>query len=462
MKPLAFGQIAEWSGAPLIQGSPERYIGRVCTDSRKVRPGDLFIALKGEQFDGHDYTAAAVQGGAVGVLVSRAPEKGVLPPDVGVFAAEDTLEAFQSLASRYRASLDCRVVAVTGSSGKTSTKEMIAAVLSEKFNVHKTQGNLNNHIGLPMTMIDMDEPHQWAVMEIGMNRPGEIRKLAELAAPDIAVITNIGWAHIEAFSSREDIAREKCDILRPLRPDGYAVINIEDPFLERAQEVTRAPIRRVGTSSDCHVRFRNASMEEGKMRFRLEGEGFSLDTMIPYPGIHIVENAVLAAEVGLLAGVAPEAIVAGLARVEFPAGRVALHPWDGGWLLDDTYNANPDSMAAAFRSLSLVHGEGRKVALLGCMAELGKFSEELHTWVGARLAGESYEAVYCVGPEAGVLCAAAHRAGLVAENCRACASKEVLVDSYLHDHRSGDRVLVKGSRAQKMEEVVNQLREAVV
>ncbi len=461
MKPLAFGQMAEWSGAELLQGNPERYARRVCTDSRQVGPGDLFIALKGEHFDGNDYVTAAVQGGAVGVVVSRLPEEGSLPPDIGVFKTEDTLEAFQQLASRYRASLNCQMVAVTGSSGKTSTKEMIATVLSEKYTVHKTRGNLNNHIGVPATMIEMEETHQWAVVEIGMNQPGEIRKLAELAAPDIAVITNIGWAHIEAFSSREDIAREKCDILRPLRPEGYAVINIEDPFLQKAQEMTRAQIRRVGESSDCHVCFRDVVLEEGKMRFRLEGEGFSLDTMIPYPGVHMVENAVLAAEVGLLAGVAPEAIVAGLAKVEFPSGRLALYPWDDGVLLDDTYNANPDSMAAAFRSLSLVRGEGRKVALLGCMAELGAFSEELHAWVGARLAGEMFQAVYCTGDKADTLCDAAHRAGLERIHCRACSSNEALADAYLEDHRPGDRVLVKGSRAQKMEEVVERLRKAV-
>jgi UDP-N-acetylmuramoyl-tripeptide--D-alanyl-D-alanine ligase len=461
VKALPLGQVSEWSGAELLQGDPERCVHRICTDSRQIRPGDLFVALEGEYFDGHDYLASAVKGGAVAVLVSRAPDPEEVAPEIGVLKGNDTLELLQALASGYRQSMNCQVVAVTGSSGKTSTKEMIAAVLSEKFSVHKTQGNLNNHIGTPLTLLEIDEEHEWAVVEIGMNRPGEILILAKMARPDISVITNIGWAHIAAFRSREDIAKEKCDILRPLAPEACAIINIEDPFLERAQEVTRAKIRRVGESPDCHVCFRDTVMEEGKMRFRLEGPGFSLDTMIPYPDIHMVENAVLAAEVGLQAGVSPEAIVAGLARVKFPAGRLALYPWDGGWLLDDSYNANPDSMAAAFRSLSLVGGEGRKIALLGCMGELGDFSEELHVWVGHRLGAENFDSVYGVGDEAEVLCHAAARAGLPEENCHVCNSNAAVVEGYMKDHASGDRVLVKGSRLLKMEEVVDQLRKAV-
>jgi len=459
MKAQSLKQLGVWAGARLVQGDGERFAARVCTDTRQVQPGDLFIALVGEKFDGHDFVKEAVQKGAIGLVVSKTPEPGAVPESVGILKVADTLVALQSLAAAYRQSLSVKVAAVTGSSGKTSTKEMIASILERRYEVHKTHANLNNHIGLPLTLLDLDEDDEWCVVEIGMNQPGEILHLTRIARPDIAVITNIGWAHIAAFENQEAIASEKCDILVPLDESGVAIVNIEDPFLQNVAERTRAQVRWVGESMDCSVRFREPSFDSDLdgMRFRLEGAGFSLDARVPYPGIHMVENAVLAAQVGLEAGLEPVEVVEGLERVQFPKGRMGLYEWNGGYLLDDSYNANPDSMAAAFRSLSLLGSDGRKIALLGCMAELGDYSERLHTWVGARLGAEQFDGVYCVGEEADTLCQAAIQAGLPEERCHPCADPMEMATRYLENSQDGDHVLVKGSRLYELNRVAEHL-----
>ncbi|MEO0454278.1 MAG: UDP-N-acetylmuramoyl-tripeptide--D-alanyl-D-alanine ligase [Verrucomicrobiota bacterium] len=457
MKVTSLQQVAEWAQAEVHGSCSGLMVERVHTDSRSVREGDLFIALRGERFDGHAYLEQAIQSGAVGLMVASDYELDLESVQVPVLQVEDTLIGLQQVASQYRSSCGCKVVAITGSSGKTSTKEMIAAVLSAQFKVQKTEGNLNNHIGLPMTLLSIEEDTEWAVVELGMNHPGEILPLAQLAQPDLAVITNIGWAHIEAFPDQTGIANEKRSILKSLSEQGIAVLNGDDPFLQEASEWTKGEIHFTGKAENALIRYRDPQYEDGKMAFKLVVDQEVVEAEIPYPGLHMVENATLAVGVGIMAEVSLADAVDGLKQVSFPPGRLQIQTWDGGWIIDDSYNANPDSMMAAFKTLSLLPGDGQKVALLGSMGELGAYSNQLHSRVGQAAVQEGIDELFCVGPEAEVLCQSAVEAGLNAEAVQVCTQAVEAAEKYQVKHRPGDRVLIKGSRAMKMEEAFSVL-----
>lgn len=452
MNATSLQQIAQWADGILDGNHPGRAVTRVCTDSRKLERGDLFVALKGENFDGHRFAFQAAAHGAAAVMVENEFNE-TMPDGFPLIRVADTLQALQSLAARYRQSLPIRVIALTGSTGKTSTKDFVAAVLGEKFRVVKTEGNFNNHIGLPLTMLRAGPDDEIGVFEIGMNHPGEIAPLAALAAPEAGIITNIGDAHLEFMGTREAIALEKGRLAEALPPTGRLVIPAADAFCKSIIRRCRAAATTTGVErGDLRATVLESGFEGTRFGVRYGAE--QAEVALPVPGLHMVDNALLAIAAGLYFGVTLEEAARGLARSTLTKGRLERKQLAGIDFLDDTYNANPDSMRAALRTLAVLPVRGKRIAVLGRMGELGAASETGHRSVGDEAARAGIDALLAVGgEEAGWIAQSAALSGL--KNVLQLASAEAAA-SWLSEHaRPGDLVLVKGSRAARMERVLD-------
>jgi UDP-N-acetylmuramoyl-tripeptide--D-alanyl-D-alanine ligase len=298
MKPLSLSTLADLAGAKVIHGNGERVAFGVSIDSRSIKPGELFVAIRGAKHDGHEHLSEAAEKGAIAALVQKSGTKKV-PMGFGLLLVEDTQKALQQMARAYRRMLPVRVVSVTGSSGKSSTKEMLAAVLGTIGKTHRTPGNLNNHFGVPLTLMGMGAEDMWAVVELAMNSPGEIGSLAELAQPEAGLVTNIGWAHVEGTGSREATAREKGALYRSLPPTGLAISNADDPFEKMTLEGCRARVVRVGCSSGADYRLQKIECEGQATRFVCEGPRGRMEVLLPVPGAHMAMNAAQALAAGV-------------------------------------------------------------------------------------------------------------------------------------------------------------------
>lgn len=459
MIPCTLLQLAERSGSALRRGESGLLIQRLHTDTRTLQPGDCFVALKGEKFDGNDYVAEAAAKGAAAALVSRIENPSALPEGFGLVEAEDTLIALQKFAADYRARLSVRVVGVTGSSGKTSTKEMTANVLRQHYKTHATQGNLNNHIGVPRTLLSLEEEHEFAVVEMGMNHPGELKPLVNMAAPEIGIITNVGSAHIEFFKDPAGIALEKSEMIANLPNNGVAVLNADDPWTAVIRARTHARVVLAGLSSQAEWRAENLEVTTRGIRFDLRHGTNKASVTLPLYSRPMVVNALLAAAAGGCCGVSFEEIVRGLETVQLPAQRMEVSRTpEGRWIINDAYNANPDSMRAALQSLKEFPAAGRKIAVLGSMGELGDRATELHRQVGEAAEKANLDLLIVLGPNAHDLQQGAQDAGMKREKILLCHKPEQALVA-LKTHFSGDEdcVLVKGSRFMQLEKLVQAL-----
>src|SRR6266550_3916012 len=380
MNRLSIFQVAEFAGAPVSSGDGQVSVEKVSTDSRTVKRGELFVALRGENFDGHKFVESAARAGAVGAIVDLT-WNGKVPENFALIRAEDTLQAYQKLAAKYRKSLSLKVIAITGSNGKTSTKDFVASVLGRRFRVTKTEGNFNNHVGLPRTMLEATSQDEVAVWEIGMNHPGEIETLAKLAAPDAAIITNVGVAHIEFMGSREAIAAEKGALAEAVDPTGTVILNADDPHSRGIAERTRAKVILAGVERGS-VRASEMRQSANGIEFTILEGAHRCRAQLPVPGIHMVQNAILAVAAGRAFGLSLENCAAGLASAPLTKARLQIKEINGIQFIDDSYNANPDSMKAALRTLMELDTDGKRVAVLGRMLELGAESERGHREVG--------------------------------------------------------------------------------
>jgi UDP-N-acetylmuramoyl-tripeptide--D-alanyl-D-alanine ligase len=448
MQPLSAQQIAEILGTSVAAGSPDAPAsGGVSTDTRTLAQGAVFIALRGENFNGDDFAHKALEEGAAVVVVHQ--WAGGTPARGAVIVVPDTLIALQRLAFWWRKQLDIPVVGITGSNGKTSTKDFTAAVLSRRFGVSATRGNLNNHIGLPLTVLGTTLTDSAAVWEIGMNHSGEIAPLCAIARPKFGIITNIGTAHIEYLGSREGIAEEKAMLARALPADGILFIPATCEYHEYLRLRTKAALIPVGNGRGL-VRAEDLSFEAHRTCFTLVIEGAGqAEVILPVPGRHMVTNALLAAGVGWKLGVPIEEIAAGLSEAVLTGGRLDRYVWQGVTIVDDTYNANPESMAAAIETLSdmpVING-ARRIIVLGRMGELGPYSLACHQHVG-ELALQRHLTVVAVGEGSEEIARGANDAPHfpVLEEAAAWLAREV---------KSGDVVLFKGSRAATVERVMN-------
>ena len=446
--------IAHWSGAELLAGDPAALAGNVCTDSRALKAGDLFVALVGENFDGHSFVPEAARRGAVGVIVAEAPAE--LPRGFAVLRVPDTLRALQELSANYRRSLSLQVVGITGSNGKTSTKDLTASVLAEHFQITKTEGNLNNHIGLPLTMLRARRTDQIGVFEMGMNHPGEIAPLAAMTAPDVAIITNIGMAHIEFMGSREAIALEKGMLAEALQPSGALILSAHDEFSASIAARTKADAIFVGIgtgdvcASDLRPHFSGT-------RFCLHADGHTVEAELPVPGDHMVQNALLAVAAGRVFGLSLEECAEGLAKLKLTKGRLEHKVIRGIQILDDTYNANPDSVTAALHTLACMPAAGRRIAVLGRMGELGESAEQGHRMVGEAAVREHIDCVVGVGDETQWITETAWRGGV--EKVMKVETTDEATKMLRQYARPGDLVLIKGSRSARMERIVEGFQE---
>lgn len=449
---LTFGEIAAAVNAVNTEGDPGTVFCSVSTDTRKIVPGSIFIALKGERFDGHDFIDQAVSGGAGGVMVSRPVS---VPKEVAVLQVADTLMGLQKLANYNRSKFKGPLIAVTGSNGKTTTKDFIAAVLSRRFRVLKTTSNLNNEIGLPLTILNLDESYDAVVLEMGMRGLGEIDLLARIAAPTAGVITNIGESHLERLGSVENIAKAKTELLPHLPSKGYAILNGDDPWLRKYAHLSRCKVifYGMGENAELSVRQPVVYTEKG-IRFAAEYKGKKTEYDLPVPGIHNVYNAMAAIAVGLQEGLSSEKCAEGLKSAELTGMRLEVIEHGSFKIINDAYNASPLSTKASLGILAEMPGNGRNIAVLGEMYELGDRTEIGHREVGERVASLGLDILIGVGPLAKDICLGAQKSGMEPTRVFYCANNEEALETLKGLLKPGDRILVKGSRGMKMEEVV--------
>jgi len=448
---ISLSQIATWSGAQLLSGDPGLMMNGFSRSTRTLQSGDLYLALKGENFDGNNFIAQAAAQGACGALMDGEIPEG-LPASFALLRVDDTLSALHRLAAAWRKELPCRVVMITGSSGKTTTKDFTTAVLGSARRVSATQGNYNNNIGLPLTMLRASRADEVAVWEIGMNARGEIAPLAELGMPDVAIITNIGTAHIGNLGSREMIAEEKGDLFATLRADGLAIVPALDDFCEVLAKRTKARVMRVGIDSG-ELQARKLEMSDAGTRFEVVYEQKSYPAFLSVPGKHMVTNALLALAAGIACGVSLEKGIAALKNLHASKSRLSISEHGGIHLIDDTYNANPDSMEAALATMASLACGGRRIAVLGRMGEMGDYAEQGYRRVGK--AAVPLDVLITVGSETSIMAQAAREAGVrdVHEVLNNDAASQLLLSLV----QLGDLVLVKGSLSAKMKEVVSAL-----
>ena len=448
MTPCTAREICAAVGGTLLQDSGAPVTG-VTTDSRAVQPGQLFIPLVGERFDGHAYISKALEGGAAGCLTAAAPET-LLPGKLYIQVA-DTRLALKALASWYRDKFDLPVVQVTGSAGKTTTKEMIASVLSQRYNTLRTEGNFNNDIGAPLTLLRLMPEHQAAVIETGMNHFGEIRYLGEMVRPDIAVITNVGDAHIENLgNTRQGILRAKCEIFENLTPEGIAVLNGDDELLNTV--TLPRTILRCGVGDGCDVRVTDIDargLEGVACTVTIEGEHYRLTTSAP--GRYMIYPMAMAAAIGRRLGLTREEIAAGVAAYTTVGSRMHLIRLPGERLvIDDCYNANPQSMAEGLRMLAASPAQHR-VAVLGDMGELGQLTAQAHRDMGALTRRLGLTAV-AVGEKM-------HALTETDPQAQWFATVEEAMPAIRQLFTPGTAVLVKASHAMHFESIVKELEK---
>lgn len=452
------GEIAEAISGELIRGDSGVYFNNISTDTRQICEGDLFVALVGEKFDAHDFLETAIKHGARGLVVSR--QKNIEEWEGPIILVDDTLEALQKLAAYNRQNYKGIVIGVTGSNGKTTTKDMIASVLQRKYATLKTEANFNNHIGLPLTLLKLDNSFGAVVLEMGMRGLGEIDLLAGIAQPDGAVITNIGETHLERLGSVENIARAKGEILEHVRPAGFAVLNGDDERVRSQAQRCRGRVIYYGTNKDLDIMASNIISESGKsVNFNVRTKDGEITINLPVSGKHNVLNALAAVGVGLEAGLTLQETKEGLENVSLTSMRQEIIEGSKYTVINDTYNANPASVKAALGVLADLGKGHRKVAILGDMYELGARSLEGHREVGIEAAALGIDVLVSVGKLAGEIAIGASMEDKPPENISSFLNNEQLMKHLNQIIREGDVILVKGSRGMKMEEIAKKLLE---
>lgn len=451
---LDLNQIAAITGGTLMPERASGVITGVCTDSRSLRSGELFVPLRGPHFDGHDFMVQAVRCGASACL----SEEVIAGLPVPVIRVVDTLKALGDLAAAVRQDFDGPVVAVTGSSGKTTTKEMLAGILALRGPGLKTEGNFNNLIGLPHTLFRLQADHGWAVLELGMSARGEIARLADISCPDLGIVTNVGPAHLETLHNLEGVARAKGELFAALPAGGTAVINGDDPRV--LQLPVANGVRRLifGCSPEAEVRAEDVAVDGQGVRFRLVLDTGSWPVRLSVPGRYNVHNALAAAAAAYVLKMSGEQIAEGLERFRSCAGRMEVAELSSGaTLLEDFYNANPLAVQAALKALDELPGSGRRIAVLGDMLELGESAADLHRQTGLH-ASKCADLLILLGDRAEDTASGARQGGMAPQSVWVVKSHDEAVQLLGDLLRPGDRVLVKGSRGMAMEKICKALR----
>jgi UDP-N-acetylmuramoyl-tripeptide--D-alanyl-D-alanine ligase len=428
-------------------------------DSRRISLRDLFVAIKGETHDGHRFADDVVRQGGHGVVVARS-KLAELPWDrwvdnqVTCIVVDDTVAALGRLAAYHRDRNRAEVVAITGSNGKTTTRQMTASVVSQRFDTLSTRKNFNNNIGLPLTLLELCPDHRWAVVELGMNAPGEIAALATICRPNIGVITNVAPAHLEGVGSLEGVMNAKGELLEKIGAEGTAVLNADDPLVRRLSQRAQCEVLLFGVSPESVVRAESIDLGGRDSHFDLLLPDGRVRITLNIPGAFMLLNALAAAAVGHTIGLSAAEIKSGLENFEPAAGRMSILTTQTGiHVIDDTYNANPGSMAAALTTLKVLRKQQRAYVVTGDMRELGRHSEKLHHELGMLCTRSGIDGLLATGDFAGLVADGARQAGM-SPGAIVTGTKDDLLFALRRILRPGDWVLVKGSRAMAMEDVV--------
>lgn len=448
MANFSLAEVCAATGGSIGKSGDYQFKG-VCTDTRSVQAGDLFIALRGERFDGHDFISQAVEKGAAGVVVDRLDE--LYTGDAAVVVVSNTLHALQNLATYHRRRFRIPVVAVTGSNGKTTTKDLTAAVLASRLPVLKTQANFNNEIGLPLTLLNLTKDHRAAVVEMGMRGLGEIAELARIAEPTAAIVTNVGETHIELLGSLENIAIAKSELVEAIDATGFVVLNADNPYVQAMSKKAKGKVLLYGLESPCDVQACEIRTEGFSTMFVCRIFGAEFPIKLPAIGKHNVYNALAAIATAWQLGLSPADITSGLQAFMPSSMRQHIEQIGSYVVINDTYNASPLSMASALDTLEQV-AEGRKVAVLGDMLELGNIAVDAHHRLGKMVAESGVSVVITVGDLAQSIAETARECGV--PEAVACGDHEQAWRELSARLKSGDTILVKGSRGMRMEQII--------
>jgi UDP-N-acetylmuramoyl-tripeptide--D-alanyl-D-alanine ligase len=460
--PWSVSNVLEATGGRLAAGKESVGLSGISTDSRILKSGELFVAIKGENFDGHQFVKEVLKKGDGGVLVAETYVTSELP-DLGegsscVIVVPDTLKALGDLAGFHRRRNHASVVAITGTNGKTTTKEMTATMLGKSFYVLKTAGNFNNLVGLPLTLLGLENDHELAVLELAMNHPGEIARLTAICKPEVGVITNIEPGHLEGVKDIDGVMRAKGELLEGLGDNGTAVLNIDDQRICRLAEQFEGRVISFGIHSSAEVWATPVSQAASNCSFDLSWYNESIRVRLGIPGNGAIYNALAAAAVGFRLGLSLEEVKEGLESTVTLPGRMEIMTLPGGiHLINDTYNANPGSMTQAVETLCTLKGNGRGIFIAGDMLELGDHAKSAHKELGVTVSRAGIARLYATGAFAQTLADGAEGAGMDPENIFV-GSQEAILDALKGRLGPGDWVLVKGSRLMAMEKVVEGLR----
>lgn len=455
MQTLTYNEVLRATSGELICGDRFSEFSNISLDSRKINVGDLFIPIAGEKFDGHDFILSAFKLGAAAVVTHKDIE---LLPGKTIIRVKDTLIALREIAAFYRSKFSIPFVGITGSVGKTSTKDMIASVLKQKYNVLKTDGNFNNEIGLPLTVFNLDSFHETAILEMGMSGFGEISHLTYIVKPDIAIITNIGISHIEKLGSRQNILKAKMEILEGLNENGLLILNGDDKLLYGLKDLLKVRIVYYGMEEGLDFQAFNISTagEKGTC-FEITLKNTDYKIHIPTPGVHNVYNALAAIATGIEMKISMDKIIQGIA--EFTSSKMRMNIITGREIkiINDAYNASPQSMEAAISVLKDIGGNNRRIAILGDMLEMGEWAYKAHLDIGKFAVSKGIDYILTVGVNGknigeGAIEAGAKTSTIFSFNNN--SELNIFLNSFIN---KGDVVLVKGSRGMKMEEIVNHL-----
>jgi UDP-N-acetylmuramoyl-tripeptide--D-alanyl-D-alanine ligase len=453
------------TGGRILLGRGDRALAGLVIDSREVRAGSAFVALPGETTDGHDHLMSAIDAGAHALVITRALEdfpgtaEHALRRGVSVVRVDDAVSALAGIAAFHRSRLGCRVVGITGSSGKTTTKDLVTAVLETTFRTVSTAGNRNNEIGLPLTVLAAGPDTEVLVVEMGMRGKGQIARLCDIARPTHGLVTNVGTSHIELLGDREAIADAKGELVSAVPADGRVFLNGDDEFSSRLSALSSAAVSLYGLGDDCSPRAADVVLDDLSLpEFRLEWRGESVSVKLGVPGRHNVYNALAAGAVALELGVTLDRVASGLGAASVSGMRMETFSTASGLtVINDAYNANPASMAAAVDTLAALKVDGRRVAVLGDMAELGSLEELAHFKLGEQVAGSGIEYLVTVGERAVRIWDGARAAGMPADRRFSCASVDEALSLLEELVRPEDAVLVKASRVMRLEAIVEGL-----
>lgn len=461
MEKTSLREIILATGGTLLKGSAALYLPDIYTDTRLLKKGKTFLTLKGPNFDGNNFLAEAVQKGAVGLICEKEPVPEVLRKVAFVIIVKDGLIALQQIAHLYRLKFTIPIVAVTGSNGKTTTKEMIGSILSRRFRTLVTAGNLNNQIGLPLTLLQLRKKHQAAVLELGTSALGEIDTLARIASPTIGVITSIGHSHLQKLKNLDTVLQAKMELIGNLAAAGTAVLNNDDSLLQKKLPKVKGKVITFGIVNKAAVWAKKITVNapKNKIVFIL-GKGSQQRQVILHTiGKHNVYNALAAASVGFELGLPLHDIVKGLAAFKAVTGRMKMVKKKGLTILDDSYNANPDSMKAALITLDNFGCSRRKIVVLGDMLELGLESSKKHREIGKIIGQSDLDMIYTIGPQSQLLAQAALATGIDLKkiHCYNAGEEQLLISDLKANVHHGDVVLVKASHGMHLEKVVASL-----